>query len=57
MTWSYDPAENRLSQDWTQSSVRTVTNWAYDAVEQLATETVGSAATRTTMSYEVQDVL
>ena len=45
VTWSYDPNGNRLSQDATQSGVRTITNWAYDPADEQITQTVGSEVT------------
>jgi uncharacterized protein RhaS with RHS repeats len=44
-TWTYDPAGNRLSQDFTQVGVRTLTNWTYDPADQLQTEITGAANT------------
>lgn len=44
-TWSYDPAGNRLSQDWTQAGMRTLTFWSYDPADQLVTEMTESAVT------------
>jgi YD repeat-containing protein len=44
-SWTYDLAGNRLSQDWTQVGVRSLTNWTYDAADQLATETTGTQVT------------
>src|SRR5262249_39281780 len=44
-TWTFDPAGNRLSQDWTQAGVRSLTNWVYDAADELVTETTGASVT------------
>ena len=44
-TWTFDPVGNRLSQDFTQVRVRTLTNWAYDAADQITLETTGTAVT------------
>ncbi len=44
-TWTFDPAGNRLSQDFTQEGGRSLTNWLYDLADQLVTETTGAAVT------------
>jgi YD repeat-containing protein len=45
---SYDPVGNRFSQDFTQGGLRTLTNWAYDAADQITTETTGAQVTNYT---------
>src|SRR5207244_3201201 len=44
-TWTFDEVGNRLSQDHTQVGTRTLTNWVYDAADQLVTETTGTDVT------------
>jgi YD repeat-containing protein len=42
-TWTFDPAGNRLSQDFTQVNIRTVTLWTYGPSDQIINETTGAA--------------
>src|SRR5204863_9539046 len=44
-TCTFDLAGNRLSQDFTQVNVRSLTNWSCDAADQLVTEITGASAT------------
>src|SRR5207237_1789814 len=50
-SWTFDPTGNTLSQDFTQVGVRTLTNWAYDPADQIATETTGTAVTTYTFDH------